>query len=79
MSALKLGAIIAFAFSLPAAAQSVPGWAAPSSPSAAPAPAVNQMQPPGTPGSGAPTQVPLDGGLTLLALAGGAYAVRKLR
>jgi len=34
---------------------------------------------PGTPG-GAPTQsVPLDGGLGLLAAAGGAYAVRRLR
>lgn len=35
---------------------------------------------PDPPGNGsAPRQVPLDGGLTLLALAGGAYAVRRLR
>lgn len=27
----------------------------------------------------APAQVPIDGGLALLALAGGAYAVKKLR
>jgi hypothetical protein len=27
----------------------------------------------------APTQAPIDGGLTLLAAAGGAYAVKKLR
>ena len=30
-------------------------------------------------GGGGVTPVPLDGGLGLLALAGGAYAVRKLR
>ena len=38
------------------------------------------LQAPGLPGGGAPvTPVPVDGGLTLLAVAGGAYAVRKLR
>lgn len=31
------------------------------------------------PGSQASRRVPLDGGLSLLALAGGAYAVRRLR
>lgn len=34
-------------------------------------------QPPGLPG--APSQAPIDGGLGLLAIAGGAYAVSKLR
>ncbi len=38
------------------------------------------LQAPGLPGGGAPvTPVPVDGGLTLLAVAGGAYAVRRLR
>jgi hypothetical protein len=34
-------------------------------------------QPPGLPG--APDQAPIDGGLSLLAAAGGAYAIKKLR
>ncbi|MEX0609571.1 MAG: hypothetical protein WD016_12875 [Balneolaceae bacterium] len=34
-------------------------------------------QPPGLPGS--PSQAPIDGGLGLLAAAGGAYALKKLR
>lgn len=34
-------------------------------------------QPPGLPN--APSQAPIDGGLGLLAVAGGAYALRKLR
>lgn len=34
-------------------------------------------QPPGMPG--APSQAPIDGGLSLLALGGGAYALKKLR
>ncbi len=34
-------------------------------------------QPPGLPGS--PSQAPIDGGLGLLAAAGGAYAIKKLR
>ncbi len=37
---------------------------------------VAQAQP-GLPG--APSQAPIDGGLTLLAAAGGAYAIKKLR
>jgi len=38
------------------------------------------LQAPGLPnGGGAVTPVPVDGGLTLLAVAGGAYAVRRLR
>ncbi|TNE73107.1 hypothetical protein EP331_05410 [bacterium] len=34
-------------------------------------------QPPGMPG--APSQAPIDGGLSLLALGGGAFALKKLR
>jgi hypothetical protein len=34
-------------------------------------------QPPGLPGT--PDQAPIDGGLTLLAAAGGGYAIKKLR
>jgi|AntRauTorckE6833_2_1112554.scaffolds.fasta_scaffold08335_4 hypothetical protein len=34
-------------------------------------------QPPGLPGT--PSQAPIDGGLTLLAAAGGGYALKKLR
>ncbi|MFA5667661.1 MAG: hypothetical protein WC967_00325 [Balneolaceae bacterium] len=34
-------------------------------------------QPPGLPGT--PSQAPIDGGLSLLAVAGGAYAIKKLR
>lgn len=34
-------------------------------------------QPPGLPST--PTQAPIDGGLGLLAAAGGAYAIKKLR
>ncbi|MEX0609547.1 MAG: hypothetical protein WD016_12995 [Balneolaceae bacterium] len=36
-----------------------------------------QAQPPGLPGS--PDQAPIDGGLSILAAAGGAYALKKLR
>lgn len=81
--ALALLAALAVAGAAAPTAQSIPDWAAPSAP-AAPA---EQMQavpcPPGQTGDpcagGVPAQVPLDGGLSLLALAGGAYAVRKLR
>lgn len=34
-------------------------------------------QPPGLPGN--PSQAPIDGGLSLLALGGGAYALKRLR
>lgn len=62
----------------PVLAQSLPDWAEPSGPAAPEA----QMMPPPAPGGGggsAPTQVPLDGGLSLLALAGVGLAARKLR
>ncbi|MEM0963128.1 MAG: hypothetical protein AAGK21_11410 [Bacteroidota bacterium] len=60
------------------AAQSVPGWAEPVAPPPAPTPATSMEGPPPRPG-GTPTQVPIDGGLGLLALAGGAYAAHRLR
>ena len=36
-----------------------------------------QAQPPGMPS--APSQAPIDGGLSLLAAAGGAYAIKKFK
>ena len=39
--------------------------------------AVVFAQPPGLPS--APSQAPIDGGLSLLAVTGGAYAIKKLR
>ncbi len=55
-----------------AAPTEVPGLAAPD------APKVARLPP--TPGGGAPpAQVPVDGGLSLLALAGAGYAARRLR
>lgn len=38
---------------------------------------ITLAQPPGLPS--APDQAPIDGGLSLLALGGGAYALKKLR
>ena len=64
--------------SLPVAAQNdlgLPDWAAPSPP--AEVPDMAPVSGPGLPST--PDPVPLDGGLGLLALAGGAYAARKLR
>ena len=81
-AALRGLALCALAFGPAAAAQSVPGWASPSPP---PSSAAAVAATPGTPGGGvgpgggATNQVPVDGGLGLLALAGGAYAVRRLR
>jgi hypothetical protein len=40
-------------------------------------PELSFSQPPPPPGK--PTQTPIDGGLGLLAAAGGAYAIKKLR
>lgn len=63
-----------------ATAQTVPDWAAPSGGVATEAPSNSGGGVPPPPGGGdAPPQVPIDGGLSLLALAGGAYAVRRLR
>jgi hypothetical protein len=39
----------------------------------------NQTPPDVPPGNGPPDQIPVDGGLSLLALAGAGYAARKLR
>ena len=64
-----------------AAAQNLPGWASPSEPAdgggeaTASAPMSNAgpiLPPP-------PTPVPVDGGLSLLALAGAGYAAHRLR
>lgn len=79
---LTLGFALVFGVASSASAQdavtsSLPDWAAPSTPMDA-GPSVESMSAPPNP-PGAPSQVPLDGGLGLLALAGGAYAARKLR
>ena len=61
-----------------ATAQTVPDWAAPSGGVATEAPSNSGPAAPPPPPP-IPPQVPIDGGLSLLALAGGAYAVRRLR
>ena len=71
-----------------ASAQSVPKWAEPGTGISADAP-MNDVAPPCPPGQvddgmggctgTPPPQVPIDGGLGLLAVAGGAYAARRLR
>ncbi|MEM6784081.1 MAG: hypothetical protein AAF624_10165 [Bacteroidota bacterium] len=67
----------------PAQAQSLPDWAAPSSPPAAFDPPGSPSDPTGGGGGGPPstppTPVPVDGGLGLLTAAGAAYAYRRLR
>ncbi|GAB5536807.1 MAG: hypothetical protein Rubg2KO_30560 [Rubricoccaceae bacterium] len=79
---LSLGFALILGMASSASAQetatAVPDWAAPSAPMEPSGPAAESMMNPPNP-PGAPTQVPLDGGLGLLALAGGAYAAKKLR
>ena len=75
--ALALG-VASTASAQDAATSSIPDWAAPASPAASGTGVESMGGPPPNPPS-APAQVPLDGGLGLLALAGGAYAARKLR
>lgn len=61
-----------------ATTQTVPDWARSADGTVAQAPdAFGGGDPPPPPPP--PPQVPIDGGLGLLALAGGAYAVRRLR
>lgn len=86
IAALLLICIVAFE----AAAQDVPDWARSSDGpttrsydnggSNVPCPpGQNNSGPGGACQGDAPEQTPIDGGLSLLALAGGAYAVRRLR
>ena len=57
-----------------------PGFDAPQPEAAAPPTPNGPGTPlPGGPGGNGPVQVPVDGGLTLLALAGAGYAAKKLR
>ncbi|MEO1479077.1 MAG: hypothetical protein AAFV01_10915 [Bacteroidota bacterium] len=71
---VALVATILLALPTAATAQSLPDWAAPS---AAPAPeAFGETPTDATPN---PPEVPIDGGLGLLALAGAGYAARRLR
>ena len=74
--------LLALLLAAPLGAQTVSDWASPAGDWASPAEV--RADPPGpgpSPGTpSTPTQsVPVDGGLGLLALAGGAYAVRRLR
>ena len=66
-----------------ATAQSVPSWARSSNGTAAQAPDARTAPPAECETlsgcSLAPPPVPIDGGLSLLAFAGGAYAIRRLR
>ena len=76
---IRLLAVGALLFAAPAAFAegpgSVPDWASPAAPVAPAEPVA--VVPPGPPPT--PTPVPLDGGLTLLALAGAGYATKRLR
>ena len=70
--------LLALLIAVPASAQTLPSWAAPPE-AAGPSSALSSAgdDPPAPPGR--PTPVPLDGGAALLALAGAAYAARRLR
>lgn len=68
---LALGLWVSVSF--PAAAQEMPGWAAPQQLEDAPV----ADEPPVLPDD--PPIVPVDGGLALLALAGAGYAAHRLR
>ena len=81
---LRFALGLALALSVTVAqAQSLPDWAAPSEqdatggPTSVPSAPNSALLPPTVPGT--PSPVPLDGGLTLLALAGAGLAARKLR
>ena len=79
VAALAVAVLLAGMFVTDASSQSLPDWAAPSS-SGSTSSADERLPghpPPNLPDD--PNPVPIDGGLSLLALAGGAYAVRKLR
>ena len=80
MSRFLTLAALAVALALPAShAQSLPEWGSPLEPAPSIEGPTAHAAPPGTPGGGTnPPQVPIDGGLGLLALAGAAYAGRKL-
>ena len=83
---LALACFAAFA-AAPPSAQSLPDWAAPAPPAQTGGGVAALVPcPPGQTDDGSggcvpnpPTQVPVDGGLGLLALAGGALATRRLR
>ena len=78
VAALAVAVLLAGMFVTDATAQTVPDWAAPSGGVATEAPSNSGGGGPPNPPT-TPPPVPIDGGLGLLALAGGAYAVRRLR
>ncbi|MEM0964001.1 MAG: hypothetical protein AAGK21_15850 [Bacteroidota bacterium] len=75
--------LLAAGASTETSSQEVPSWAAPVAPAGPPVgpqAASSAADPGGAPAPpNTPTPVPIDGGLGLLALAGGAYAARRLR
>ena len=75
------GLLLLFVLAFEASAQTVPDWAQSSEGTAMQAQGTENMAAGGGPPAPppAPPPVPIDGGLALLALAGGAYAVRRLR
>lgn len=83
-----LAAFAVLCLAAPVFAQSLPAWAQPSHQTTADAKSDdvegvrvfrNTMAAPPTPPGGPAAPVPLDGGLTLLALAGAGLAARRLR
>ena len=88
MTRLLLAGALALALSTAPSAQGVPDWAAPSAPTQSDGGGLASLVPcpPGQTDDGMggcvpnpPTQVPIDGGLGLLALAGAGLAARRLR
>ena len=78
--ATRSAVLLALMFcSLPAASQSLPDWAQPSMQPAQGTSTLQNHGGGGDPPDPPPDPVPLDGGLGLLALAGGAYALRELK
>ena len=74
---IALAVVVAPSASAQETATALPDWAAPGPPPSYTSEAAAASAPPNPPS--APAQVPLDGGLGLLALAGGVYAARRLR
>jgi hypothetical protein len=70
LPAALMGCVFAFSLAPTAMAQEMPSWASPSGSTSA------QDPPPPPP---PPPPAPVNGALALLAIAGGAYMVRRLR
>ena len=80
LACLALALLASPAFGQSVVEDQLPDWAAPSPQPPTAASSTPPGGPGGTPGTPeAPSPVPLDGGLGLLALAGGAYDAKRLR